>query len=117
MTVRLESARTEYPEVVTSCGRTGCIAIYVGDDCVFCDGALETLREALSDFGISPTVISEINVSNGSACTYDLPGVITLPTIRVCDQLISGLPDIDEARSQLMCALLKGCFPIWQESY
>ncbi len=112
MTVRIEPTCTEYSEVDTSCGRSGCIAIYTGDNCVFCDSALETLREALSDFGISSSVISEINVSNGSACTYDLPGVITLPTIRVCDQLISGLPDIDEARSQLMHALLKGCFPI-----
>ncbi|MHA1909694.1 MAG: hypothetical protein ACW98Y_20510 [Candidatus Thorarchaeota archaeon] len=112
MTVRIESTRTEYPKVDSSCGRSGCIAIYTGDNCVFCDSALETLREALSDFGIDSSVISEINLSSGFTCVCDLPRIVTLPTIRVCDTLISGLPDIDEARSRLMQALLKGCFPV-----
>ncbi|MFW9848915.1 MAG: glutaredoxin family protein [Candidatus Thorarchaeota archaeon] len=112
MTVRLESTQTEFTDVRSPCGRTGCVTIYTGDNCAFCDGALETLREALSDFGISFSVISEINISSCVSCAGEIPGILTLPTIRVCDSLISGMPDIDEARSRLMEALLKGCFPI-----
>ncbi|MCK5238548.1 MAG: hypothetical protein KAR33_03305 [Candidatus Thorarchaeota archaeon] len=108
----MESTCAEYPEVVTTCGRNGCVVIYTGDNCAFCDTAFETLRDVLSDFGLSSSVISEVNVTSGIQCACDIPGIVTLPTIRVCDQLITGLPQIDEARSSIMHAILKGCFPI-----
>ncbi|MFW9956279.1 MAG: hypothetical protein ACFFD3_17185, partial [Candidatus Thorarchaeota archaeon] len=88
------------------------VAIYVGDNCAFCDTALETLREALADFLIDSSVISKVNVSSRVTYPFEVPGGLALPTIRVCDNLISGLPDIDKARSYLMLAILRGCFPI-----
>jgi len=112
MTTYTKSACVPVIEKRSECGRAGCLVLFTGDDCAFCDGARESIISALSDFGITYDVVAEVNISSGVECACDLPGIVTLPTVRVCDQLISGLPQIDDIRAHLMHAILKGCFPI-----
>ncbi|MDF1539432.1 MAG: hypothetical protein P1Q69_11080 [Candidatus Thorarchaeota archaeon] len=111
MTTNTISASVLADQKLTECGRAGCVVLYTGDNCAFCDGAREIIINALADFGVGYDVVTEVNISSGVVCACDFPGMVTLPTIRVCDQLISGLPQIDDIRAYLMYAILKGCFP------
>ena len=35
---------------------------------------------------------------------------VGLPAMRICDEMLIGLPDIDVARAAVMHAVLNGCF-------
>ena len=111
MTVEQESACVSYKTERTACGRCSCIILYTGDQCVLCDAALELMYSVLSDFGLSPSIIREVDVTKSDdddGCGLPVP--MGLPAIMICDEFIRGLPDVDEARGAVMHAVLKNCF-------
>ena len=110
MTVKQESAYASYETARTECGRCACIIVYTSEECVLCDAALEIMYSVISDFGLSPSVIREVDVLNGDDDGCGLPAPVGLPAMRVCEEFVSGLPDMDEARGAVMHAVLKNCF-------
>ena len=109
MTVRTESAILPLETTKTDCGRCSCIILYSSEHCILCDAALEILYSVISDFGLPPSTIRVVDVlDDNSGC--DLPPPVGLPAIRVCQEVITGLPDMDTARSAVMHAVLNGCF-------
>jgi hypothetical protein len=110
MTVEQESAYMTYKTERTECGRCACIILYTSDQCVLCDAALEIMYSVISDFGLSPSVIREVDVAKGDDDGCGLPAPVGLPAMRVCEEFISGIPDIDDARGSVMHAVLKNCF-------
>jgi hypothetical protein len=110
MTVEQESAFTSYKTERTECGRCACVIVYTSDDCILCDAALEIMYSVISDFGLSPSVIREVNVIRGDDDGCELPAPVGIPAIRICEEFVAGLPDIDNARGAVMHAVLKNCF-------
>lgn len=109
MTVRTESALVDIHERKCDCGRCSCIILYSSEQCVLCDAALEILYSVISDFGLTPDVIQKIDVTNeNDGCNASLP--VSLPAIKICQDILTGLPDMDVARGAVMHAVLKGCF-------
>jgi hypothetical protein len=109
MTVNQESAYATFNPERTECGRCSCIILYTSEQCVLCDAALEIMYSVISDFGLPPSILREVDVVNGDdGCGFPAP--VGLPAIRICEEFISGLPDMDEARGAVMHAVLKGCF-------
>jgi len=113
MTVRTESVLLPIESSKTECGRCSCIILYSGEHCVLCDAALELLYSVISDFGLPTSVIKKIDVlTEDDGC--NLPAPVGLPAIRICGELLTGLPDIDVARGAVMHAVLNGCFSGFQ---
>lgn len=110
MTVNQESAYVSFKSERTECGRCACIILYTSEQCVLCNAALEIMYSVISDFGLSPSVIREVDVANGDDDGCGMPAPVGLPAMRICGEFISGLPDMDEARGAIMHAVLKGCF-------
>jgi hypothetical protein len=110
MTVEQESAYISYRTKRTECGRCACVIVYTSDECVLCDAALEIMYSVISDFGLSPSAIREVNVVQGEDDGCGLPAPVGLPAIRICEEFVAGTPDIDEARGAVMHAVLKNCF-------
>ena len=110
MTVEQESAYVPYETERTECGRCACIIVYTSEQCILCDAALEIMYSVISDFGLSPSVIRTVDVANGDDDGCGLPAPVGLPAMRVCEEFVSGLPDMDEARGAVMHAVLKNCF-------
>ena len=110
MTVNQESTYTPFRAERTECGRCACIIVYTSEQCVLCDAALEIMYNVVSDFGLSPSTIREVDLAKGDDDGCGLPAPVGLPAMRVCEEFVSGLPDIDEARGAVMHAVLKNCF-------
>lgn len=95
----------------TRCGRAGCIVLYKGENCIFCDAALEILNSIVSEFGLPESSVCALDAEE---CWDDLSpgyvGPIGLPTIRICQEILIGLPDPDCARGAIMHAALRTCF-------
>lgn len=109
MTVRTESVQLPIGSPKTDCGRCSCIILYSSEKCILCDAALEILYSVISDFGLPTSVIRKVDVLNDDdGCGLPLP--VGLPAIRICQEVITGLPDMDSARSAVMHAVLNGCF-------
>lgn len=80
---------------------------------MLCDAALEILHSVISDFGLPPSVIRKVDILlDDDGC--NLPPPVGLPAIRICKEVITGIPDIDLARSAVMQAVLNGCFSDYQ---
>jgi len=107
MTVRLDSISRAFSEGRTVCNRLGCVILYTSDNCALCDAALEVLHEIVTEFGLPLDIITEVDIETADDC--DLSGIVALPTMRICEEVIPGLPDIDDVRGALMNAILKGC--------
>ncbi|MHA2206500.1 MAG: hypothetical protein ACXADL_12345 [Candidatus Thorarchaeota archaeon] len=112
MTVKMESACMSFRNETTTCGRSSCIILYNGDGCILCDAAYEILNSAVVDFALSPDVISIVDIKATYGNSNDPPSPMGLPAIRICEEVITGLPQIDEAKSAIMHAVLKGCFSL-----
>lgn len=110
MTVRQESAYVSHKTQRTECGRCACIILYTSEQCVLCDAALEIMYSVLSDFGLPPQTIRTVDVESGDDDGCGLPAPLGLPAMRVCDEFIAGLPDMDVARGAVMHAVLRNCF-------
>jgi hypothetical protein len=74
-----------------------------------CDAALEIMYSVISDFGLSPRVIRKINITTEDDGS-NMPLPSSLPALRICQEILTGLPDIDVARGAVMHAVLNGCF-------
>jgi len=113
MTVRTESALLPIESPKTDCGRCSCIILYSSEHCVLCDAALEILQSVISDFGLPRSVIRKVDITiEDDGC--NLPPPVGLPAMRICHEVITGLPDIDLTRSAIMQAVLNGCFSDFQ---
>ena len=111
MTLRQESALSQtFKSIPTECGRCSCLIVYTSEHCVLCDAALETLYSVLSDFGLPPETIRIVDVDSEDDDGCGLPAPLGLPAMRVCEEFITGLPDIDVARGAVMHAVLRNCF-------
>ncbi|MHA2352187.1 MAG: hypothetical protein ACXAC0_09860 [Candidatus Thorarchaeota archaeon] len=110
MTVKQESAYISYKTERTECGRCACVIVYTNEECVLCDAALEIMYNVISDFGLSPSVIREVDITRDDDDGCGLPAPVGLPAVRICEEFMSGLPDMDEARGAVMHAVLKNCF-------
>ncbi len=97
-------------ETKTECGQCSCIVLYTSKFCVFCDAAEEILGEALSNFGVPKTVIREVDVETEEECGCRTDDVTMLPTIKVCNEQLTGLPDEQSMRDAVMQAIMKDCF-------
>ena len=104
-TEMLQSYRTpEEPH----CDNPGCIILYKGKHCIFCDAAIEILYNTLKLYSLSHEVIHEIDIDASDSVYAD--DVIGLPTIRICKELITGLPDEHQIGTALVRAFMNGCF-------
>jgi hypothetical protein len=97
-------------EKKTPCGKCSCIILYTSEFCVFCGAAEEILIEALTNFGVSKTVIRQVDVETEDECGCRTDDVTVLPTIKVCDKHITGLPEEQSMRDAVMQAIMKDCF-------
>ncbi|RLI57309.1 MAG: hypothetical protein DRP09_03430 [Candidatus Thorarchaeota archaeon] len=110
MTVQMDSAYVTMNKEETPCGRCSCIILYSSPKCLLCDAALEILLTVISDFGLSPSVIRKVDIESGHSDGCETPPPVGLPAIRICDELLTGLPDMDVTRGAVMHAVLRGCF-------
>lgn len=108
MTVKTELALLPIETEKTDCGRSGCIILYSSKHCVLCDAALEVLHTVISDFGLPHDIIQVVDVLQLE--DDNLPPPVGLPAMRICQEVLTGLPDIDMARAAVMQAVLNGYF-------
>ncbi|MHA2299423.1 MAG: hypothetical protein ACXACD_00555 [Candidatus Thorarchaeota archaeon] len=93
------------------CGRCGCIIVYTGKLCLFCDAAKAIIGEAINQYGVSNDAICQIDVDAGeeSGCGCE-DTVTSLPTIRICEVVLEGLPDEGQVTDAVLRALMMDCF-------
>lgn len=94
----------------TACGQCGCIVMYKGELCIFCDAAAEILNGALSNFGVSNKAIRSVDVESGDDCGCSTDDISVLPTIKICDVKLTGLPDEQMVNDAVIRAIMKDCF-------
>jgi hypothetical protein len=94
----------------TLCGKCGCIVMYKGDLCIFCDAVKEMLRGALSTYGVSSSAIRAVDVESGDNCGCSTDDISVLPTITICDVKLTGLPDQQSVNDAVIRAIMKSCF-------
>ncbi len=93
------------------CGRCGCIIVYTGKLCLFCEAAKEIIGEAINQYGVSNDAICQIDVDEGEAAGCGCEDVVTsLPTIRICEVVLEGLPDEGQVTDAVLRALMMDCF-------
>ena len=110
MTVQMDSHYITLDRDKAPCGRCSCIILYSSEHCLLCDAAYEILQTVLSDFGLSPDIIKKVDITSNEDDGCGVPPPVGLPAIRICDELITGLPDLDVARGAVMQTVLKSCF-------
>jgi hypothetical protein len=108
--MKSEAIQVSNTETKTPCGKCSCIIMYTSEFCVFCDAAEEILIEALTNFGVSKAVIRQVDVETGDDCGCGTDDVTMLPTIKVCDKNITGLPEEQSMHDAVMQAIMKDCF-------
>ncbi len=107
--MRAESVVELESVVRTNCGRCSCVILYRSEHCVFCEPAEEALDEALREYGLSRALVSQVMVDRGCECGCDAD-VAGVPAIRVCDQMVHGIPEEDTLRDLLLRAIMMPCF-------
>ena len=107
--MKSDSALLKHDCQETSCGKTGCIMLYTGEHCFFCGMAHEVLESAVEMYGLASTTIHEVDMDNDENRERE-PDVTGLPTIKICDEIIQGLPQEQEVKDAVMRALMKDCF-------
>ncbi|MFW9808522.1 MAG: hypothetical protein ACFFE6_03985 [Candidatus Thorarchaeota archaeon] len=108
--MKAEAIPTSSTEMKTPCGRCGCIIFYKGELCIFCEAATEMLADALMGFGVSSSAICEIDVDSEEECGCGTDDIAMLPTIRICDMKLTGLPDEQSMNDAVMRAIMRDCF-------
>jgi hypothetical protein len=109
-TMKTEAIPVSGTETKTPCGKCSCIIVYTSEFCVFCEAAEEILIDALTNFGVSKTAIREVYVETKDECGCRTDDVTMLPTIKVCDQHLTGLPEEQSMNDAVMQAIMKDCF-------
>ncbi|MGY5875512.1 MAG: hypothetical protein RTU30_07185 [Candidatus Thorarchaeota archaeon] len=107
--MRLEAIQSCITSTGTSCDKPGCVVFYRGEHCIFCDAAREILNHTLSLYGLSESLVYEVDLDMNEN-SVDLSGIVGLPAIRICDEIITGLPDECAVGTALIRALVTGCF-------
>ena len=97
------------PPANTICGRCGCIIFYTGNDCIFCPDAAETLKSVAEELDTSETAYCVIDVDDARGLVVEAP-MNHLPTIRICDRTITGIPDRDSIRDALLRLHSLSCY-------
>lgn len=110
MTVQADSSYVSEKRHKTACGRCSCLIVYSSPHCLLCNAALEIMYDVVADFGLPRNMIRVVDVLAGDDDGCGFPPPVGLPAVRICDELILGLPDADIARGVVMQAILKGCF-------
>jgi hypothetical protein len=97
-------------QTATPCGKCSCVIMYKTEQCIFCDPAAEILEDALSSYGVSASAITEVDVEADDDCGCGTDDISMLPTIKICDALITGLPDEGLLNDAVIRAIMKDCF-------
>ena len=97
-------------QTTTPCGKCSCIIMYKGEQCIFCDPAAEILEGALANFGVPPSAIASVDVESGDDCGCGTDDITMLPTIKICDARLTGLPDEQMLNDAVIRAIMKDCF-------
>ncbi len=100
---------TSSSQIGVPCGKQGCVIFYKGDQCMFCKPASEILEETLTQFGLSKHSVFEIDIGKDEDLAREA-GIIGLPTIEICDEMIMGLPDEGSIRDAIVNAFMRDCF-------
>lgn len=108
--MKTEAIPVSETETKTACGKCSCIIMYTSEFCVFCDAAEEILIDALTNFGVSKAAIREVDVEAADECGCRTDDVTMLPTIKVCDKHLTGLPEEQSMQDAVMQAIMKDCF-------
>lgn len=107
--MRVDAITTPNTECKVACGKESCIIFYKGDHCMFCEPTNEVLKESLLQFGLSESSVFKIDVGEYENVARDA-GVVGLPTIKICDEVLIGLPDEGSIRDALVNAMMRDCF-------
>jgi hypothetical protein len=110
MTIRTDCRDISEKLNITTCGKPACIVLYTSDYCPLCHIAREIIEELLAEFGLALSLLVEVDISEGFPYSSDLHGLFSLPAVQICNEVMNGLPQIDDARGHLMNAVLRGCF-------
>lgn len=108
MKAEIESASKV--QTTTPCGKCSCVIVYKGEHCIFCDPATKILEAALSNFGVPSSAIIQVDTESGDDCGCGTEDVSMLPTIKICDTTITGLPDEQSLNDAVIRAIMKDCF-------
>lgn len=67
------------------------------------------LSSIVSQYGVSNGVIREIDIDSSEDIESE-PAIVALPTIRICDAVLTGLPEEDVISDAIIRVLMKDCF-------
>ncbi|MHA1906992.1 MAG: hypothetical protein ACW98Y_06845 [Candidatus Thorarchaeota archaeon] len=93
----------------SKCGRTGCIAIYTTDNCNICEAAGNFLKDLMKEEGLSEKIIRIIE-HDYQLNEPNFDDILSRPAIRVCDTVVTGLPEDEKMRNSLRHAVRMKCF-------
>jgi len=100
---------TPIPKMEVPCGKQGCVVFYKGEHCMFCQPASEILKESLLQFGLKESSVCEIDIGEHEDVAREA-GIVGLPTIEICGEVIMGLPDEGSIRDAIVNAIMQDCF-------
>ncbi len=107
--MRVEVPTEHSLDYQVACGRKGCVVFYKGDHCLFCLPADEILRDTLKQFGVSESIIHEVDISiDDNVAMHE--GIVALPTIEICSECLVGIPQEGAIRDAVVKALMRECF-------
>ncbi len=107
--MKADAPATSTPLVGVPCGKQGCVVFYKGEHCMFCRPASAVLKEALEQFGLSENTVFEIDIGEDEDLAREA-GIVGLPTIEICNEIIMGVPDEGSIRDALVNAVMQECF-------
>lgn len=107
--MRVDAIVTPNTQCKVACGRERCIIFYKGEHCMFCKPTDKVLKETLLQFGLTEASIFEIDVGEDDNLARDA-GVVGLPTIKICEETLLGVPDEGSIRDALVTAMMRECF-------
>ncbi|MBD3405128.1 MAG: hypothetical protein GF411_03210 [Candidatus Lokiarchaeota archaeon] len=94
---------------MTACGKKACICLYRTEECYFCDVARELLIHAIENTGFTGITYMELDIDKTSEYAIQ-NGNLAIPTISICDTILTGIPDMDSLSTALNRYLHKDCF-------
>ena len=94
----------------TRCGECSCVILFKGEFCLFCDAAQEILANSLQEYGIPISALREVDVDDAVECGCNTDDITMLPTIKICDVKITGLPEEQSVNDAVIRAIMKDCF-------
>lgn len=108
--MKAETAKLSEVLPRTKCGECSCVILYKGDMCLFCDAAHRILADSLERFGIPSTAVREVDVDDAEDCGCNTDSITMLPTIKICDVMLTGLPEEQTVKDAVIRAAMKDCF-------